>query len=679
MERMSEEALRLNLLKRGLETSEEREEALAKRLKMEGHEAMERLKMLALLKRKDLAVLEGAAAAAVVSAGSLDSKGGPLGSHHHQGMLAGAAVAYEEKMNGSLGRLGAHGGASKNGKENMVDEPVDFSARRGDIDRERHTPSPDVIILSDNEASSPRGTPLPEERLHQANLELFKGKSGEERQQMIKALKEELRLEEARLVLLKKLRQSQIQKENLVQKVPVVQNTPSAAQQSPIHSSQGMGKLPVRPGMHTPEPQNLRTAQGHSVIRSGANASHPPMMMSQRVIAPNPSQLQGQRMPSKPSVGRSSSSSMSNISYQQATSQQVAASQRSGSSAIYMNLAHMQAAAAAGGVAGVGMGGNGMSAVSPSTMPSGTGGGGVSSGVSSLADQASSQAAAKLALRKQLEKTLLEIPPPKPPAPLLHFLPSAANSEFIYMVGLEEVVQSVIDSQGKLRGALSRMDPFFCAQCRTDFTPHWKQEKGGRILCEQCMTSNQKKALKAEHTNRLKNAFVKALQQEQEIEQRLQQHAALSPSTAQTVNNVSKAETMIRHHALRQAPQPQASMQRSLSSSARGVLSNFAQASQLSVASGLMGMSGKQRCGGGGGGGGSGGGGSSGRIQHDGRRQIYNIPGGFLRTPYGLNIAYLNPGGVGAHKSSSLADRQREYLLDMIPPRSISQSIAGQK
>jgi hypothetical protein len=66
-----------------------------------------------------------------------------------------------------------------------------------------------------------------------------------------------------------------------------------------------------------------------------------------------------------------------------------------------------------------------------------------------MTDAANSQAAAKLALRKQLEKTLLEIPPPKPPAPLLHFLPSAANSEFIYMVGLEEVVQSVIDSQGK--------------------------------------------------------------------------------------------------------------------------------------------------------------------------------------------------------------------------------------
>jgi predicted RNA-binding protein with PIN domain len=36
---------------------------------------------------------------------------------------------------------------------------------------------------------------------------------------MIKQLKEELRLEEAKLVLLKKLRQSQIQKEATVQKV----------------------------------------------------------------------------------------------------------------------------------------------------------------------------------------------------------------------------------------------------------------------------------------------------------------------------------------------------------------------------------------------------------------------------------------------------------------------------
>lgn len=74
----------------------------------------------------------------------------------------------------------------------------------------------------------------------------------------------------------------------------------------------------------------------------------------------------------------------------------------------------------------------------------------VASIVNSNDSPASRQAAAKLALRKQLEKTLLEIPPPKPPAPEMHFLPSAANNEFIYLVGLEEVVQNLLETQGKL-------------------------------------------------------------------------------------------------------------------------------------------------------------------------------------------------------------------------------------
>lgn len=45
--------------------------------------------------------------------------------------------------------------------------------------------------------------------------------SPEERENIIKQLKEELRIQEAKLVLLKKLRQSQIQKESTVQKVRV--------------------------------------------------------------------------------------------------------------------------------------------------------------------------------------------------------------------------------------------------------------------------------------------------------------------------------------------------------------------------------------------------------------------------------------------------------------------------
>lgn len=85
-----------------------------------------------------------------------------------------------------------------------------------------------------------------------------------------------------------------------------------------------------------------------------------------------------------------------------------------------------------------------------SSMTSQAGGGGGGVTVVNINDSpAARQAAAKLALRKQLEKTLLEIPPPKPPAPELNFLPSAANNEFIYLVGLEDVVQNLLDTIGR--------------------------------------------------------------------------------------------------------------------------------------------------------------------------------------------------------------------------------------
>merc|ERR1711899_503185 len=51
-----------------------------------------------------------------------------------------------------------------------------------------------------------------------------------------------------------------------------------------------------------------------------------------------------------------------------------------------------------------------------------------------------------------------------------------------------------------------------------------------KVICEQCVTSNVKKALKAEHTNRLKAAFVKALQQEQELEAHMAAQAAAQAS-----------------------------------------------------------------------------------------------------------------------------------------------------
>ncbi|NXV10569.1 P66B protein, partial [Cettia cetti] len=245
--------------------------------------------------------------------------------------------------------------------------------------------------------------------------------------------------------------------------------------------------------------------------------------------------------------------------------------QRSSSSAIYMNLAsHMQP----GSVARV-----------SSPLPS----------PSALSDAANSQAAAKLALRKQLEKTLLEIPPPKPPAPLLHFLPSAANSEFIYMVGLEEVVQSVIDSQGLCHGAVCHSQGIQQFAIPGEFSS--LPFPGNSAVChsrgvQQFAIPRELGSLPFPGNWAVCHSRVPEPLSPQEIEQRLQQQAALSPTAAPAVPSVGKQDGILRHHTLRQAPQPQSSLQRGIPTSARSMLSNFAQAPQLSVAGGLLGMPG---------------------------------------------------------------------------------------
>lgn len=89
------------------------------------------------------------------------------------------------------------------------------------------------------------------------------------------------------------------------------------------------------------------------------------------------------------------------------------------------------------------------------------------------------QAAAKLALRKQLEKTLLQIPPPKPPPPEMNFIPNPSNTEFVYLLGLETVVDYL--TKEKVVTAPIQQ-PYRCSQCKIDFTPLWKWEKQGKTV-----------------------------------------------------------------------------------------------------------------------------------------------------------------------------------------------------
>ncbi|XP_072260702.1 transcriptional repressor p66-alpha isoform X2 [Pyxicephalus adspersus] len=478
------------------------------------------------------------------------------------------------------------------------DEPMDMSTSKSDMKREKRVPSPDVIVLSDNEPSSPRmnGLSRQNKEPHSETFLLLKKSSPEERERIIKQLKEELRLEEAKLVLLKKLRQSQIQKETAPQKVtsrisgtvippPLVRGgQQTAAKQST--------QIVMPPLVRGAQPISVSPQQMHN-IRQHPSTGPPPLLLAPRASVPSV-QMQGQRIIQQGLIR------VANVA----------------NTSLLVNI--------------------------PQASPTIKGSAGSAASLSNANDSpASRQAAAKLALRKQLEKTLLEIPPPKPPAPELNFLPSAANNEFIYLVGLEEVVQNLLESQGKTVPQPPSHEPYSCAQCKTDFTSRWRQEKNGTIMCDVCMTSNQKKSLKAEHTNRLKAAFVKALQQEQEIEQRILQQ---SSSPAQI-----KTEHSVQHHTLKQSPTP---ISRGLSGTTRGVLHTFPTTTKLTNAATIANRS----------------------VKHGSLNKTNMAPGNWKKSPInaGGPLAFVNP-GLPVHKSTAV-DRQREYLLDMIPSRSITQS-----
>uniref|UniRef100_A0A3P9NLW5 GATA zinc finger domain containing 2Ab n=1 Tax=Poecilia reticulata TaxID=8081 RepID=A0A3P9NLW5_POERE len=498
------------------------------------------------------------------------------------------------------------------------DEPVDMSTSKSDIKKEQQPPSPDdVIVLSDNEPSSPV---MNGHCFTKTDTDKLMKSSPEERESIIKQLKEELRLQEAKLVLLKKLRQSQIQKESTVQKASGSVATPPPLVRGSMTSSKGPLQVTgrssgtvippplVRGGQHVPSKHNsqivmpplVRGAQQIASLRQHqqhSGSGPPPLLLAPRASVPNV-QIQGQRI-------------------------------------IQQGLIRVANVA------------NNVMVSIPRVKTD-----------SSVNDSpASRQAAAKLALRKQLEKTLLEIPPPKPPAPEFNFLPSAANNEFIYLLGLEEVVQKLLEMHG--RGGSNPKDPYTCAQCKTDFTSRWRKEKAGTILCDQCMSSNQKKALKAEHTNRLKAAFVKALQQEQEIEQRILQQTASSSSSKTTSSSpsLSKSEVLISP----QYKQIRSDLQhRSVSAhhsinhlahsiQSRGVVHSFT-SSQLQnavTAAALGSRAGKHAA-------------------------ALSLQQG-AKVSARVTMAYVNP-SLSAHKTSSAVERQREYLLDMIPSRSISQA-----
>ena len=369
--------------------------------------------------------------------------------------------------------------SEKENRQIGSDMPMDLSTKSSNEN------SQDVIMLSDSEEE----LPFMNGYMNGHSDRDFTNDEIRSRKRFLKQLQAELRNEEAKLVLLRKLRQSQV---STSQQMPDMNRQQKSAQPPPLVRPGQQQAGQARPA-HSQPPQLLRGNQAMS--NRAPHQQGPPPLVNMR----------GQNMDVRGGM-----------------SQQM---RYPGMPGATPPNAYRQ--------------GQGSNSQSPHVQNSAP--------VADTQTPAQRQAAAKMALRKQLEKTLLQIPPPKPPPPEMNFVPSLSSPDFIYLLGLEEAVNYIIDANLISKGQKNPdekmvCNPFTCVQCNTDFTPVWKREKVGskNVICEHCVTTNQKKALKQEHTNRLKSAFVKALQQEQEIE-RMQAQEKSSGSQNQTSGSSSPA------------------------------------------------------------------------------------------------------------------------------------------
>ncbi|KAK0425580.1 hypothetical protein QR680_009271 [Steinernema hermaphroditum] len=154
-------------------------------------------------------------------------------------------------------------------------------------------------------------------------------------------------------------------------------------------------------------------------------------------------------------------------------------------------------------------------------------------------------AQAKLALRRSLEQQLLQIPTPRSPAQPMHFVPNGNQPDFCYLLGLDLVVQRVLKDKNVIKKP--EVSPYRCEECGTDFTPVWKaigaSENDLHLYCEHCVKMAQKKKLKSDHTTLLRRAFQKIAEQEKEFDKQIAagkfDNLPSQPSTASSSSSSS--------------------------------------------------------------------------------------------------------------------------------------------
>lgn len=156
--------------------------------------------------------------------------------------------------------------------------------------------------------------------------------------------------------------------------------------------------------------------------------------------------------------------------------------------------------------------------------------------------------AAKSAIQKQLEQTLMQLPQ-KHVQVGIDFVPNANNIEFVYYIGLEACVDYLTNTKNPM-DIQPLEKQFECSTCGTDFTPAWSWKRSNAV-CENCVSNHVKKSIKNSQASRIKSVLIKAVKQEQEMEQRIMAEAATVVSTASPTTSTSQQHSLLQptsHH-----------------------------------------------------------------------------------------------------------------------------------
>ncbi|KAI1722339.1 coiled-coil and interaction region of p66A and p66B with MBD2 domain-containing protein [Ditylenchus destructor] len=357
----------------------------------------------------------------------------------------------------------------------------------------------DVVLMTDeSEISS-----LNEEELENLKKKYDQSKTEEisdevrmQREEQIKQLEAELRLEEAKLSMLRKLRQNQQQahlktiQENAKRVPPSVQNATVNAYKPPIAGSNvtknnlnGMAnkqqKAPAKPA-NSAGTTDAMNAIASSLANSNLNAQQ--KLILQQLFAKahqNPAQF-------RQLIESMTPQNLTAFIRQQNSTQQQAAP--------------------------------------TPPAPQGPTPAEIAAKAKEIAqNNAHRISAARTQMRLALERQLTQFIQPKAPVPDLSFIPNGTQPDFCSLLGLDLCVQRVLKDRAVFKKV--EFPPYQCEECGTDFTPSWKAicgEKGDyHLYCEQCVRKAQKRKVHHDQTTLLKRAFQKIQEQEKEFEKQV--------------------------------------------------------------------------------------------------------------------------------------------------------------